>query len=108
MHSTTEHFTKQSQKILEVLRAANGAWVPLPEILSLGIAQYNARVYELRRRGFDIQNKTEIVDGVKHSAYRLIEGDQFRLAPEGESLPMRERRCTSPDWCRDNHGRAES
>ena len=34
-------------------------------------AQYNARIIELRRLGFNIQNRTEVQDGVRHSWYRL-------------------------------------
>jgi hypothetical protein len=65
--------TIQSEKILGLLRSAHGAWVPLPEILALSIAQYSARIFELRRRGFNIQNRTETVDGVRRSWFRLAD-----------------------------------
>jgi alkylated DNA nucleotide flippase Atl1 len=52
---------------------ADGAWVALPEVLELGIAQYNARVYELRRLGFAIENRTERVNGQRHSWFRLVQ-----------------------------------
>ena len=35
-------------------------------------AQYNARVFELRRLGFNVENRTECVDGVRHSWFRLV------------------------------------
>src|ERR1700691_2001185 len=65
--------TRQSEKILALLRFARGAWVPLPEILDLGVAQYNARIFELRRHGLTIENRTETVDGVRHSWFRLVD-----------------------------------
>jgi hypothetical protein len=69
----TSRNTIQSERILAVLRSANGAWVPLPEILALGVAQYNARIFELRRHGLTIENRTETVDGVRHSWFRLVD-----------------------------------
>ena len=63
----------QSDRILSILRSANGTWVPLPEILALGIAQYNSRIWDLRKRGLNIENRTETVDGVRHSWFRFVE-----------------------------------
>lgn len=34
-------------------------WVPLPDILALRIAQYNARIFELRGLGHPIESKQE-------------------------------------------------
>ncbi|MGC1452565.1 MAG: hypothetical protein WA830_21255 [Candidatus Sulfotelmatobacter sp.] len=62
----------QRGKILALLIAASGGWFPLTEILSLGIAQYGARILELRRMGFDIENRSEYVDGGRHSWFRLL------------------------------------
>jgi hypothetical protein len=61
----------QRGRILNLLRSANGAWVPLPEIMRCA-AQYNTRILELRRSGLTIENRTEEINGVKHSWYRLI------------------------------------
>ena len=60
----------QRAAILHLLIAARGEWVPLPQI-SACAAQYNARIYELRRLGFRIVNKKKDVDGVRHSWFRL-------------------------------------
>jgi len=49
-----------------------GVWVPLPEILALGCAQYSARVHELRKLGFRIENKTARVGNQRHSWFRLV------------------------------------
>src|SRR5260370_5083328 len=61
----------QRGRILRELIDARGGWVPLPEIMACA-AQYNARILELRRLGFNIENRTEYVDGVRHSWFRLL------------------------------------
>jgi len=53
----------QEERILDLLRArgAQGAYVyefMMPRPQGLGIAQYNARVYGLRQKGYEIINKT--------------------------------------------------
>lgn len=62
----------QRDRILSVLLEAGHEWVPLPKILELGIAQFGARIKEARALGFQIENRTEMVDGKKHSWYRLV------------------------------------
>jgi Helix-turn-helix domain len=68
------HNNKNTQRgrILALLMVACCGEVGLPEILQLGIARYGARIGELRKRGYDIQNRTETVDGEKRSWYRLV------------------------------------
>ncbi len=66
----------QSAALLRLLIDAHGSWVALPQILALGIAQYNARILELRRLGFVIENKTERVNGARHSWFRLVNSAQ--------------------------------
>ena len=61
----------QSAAVLRLLIEARGAWVPLPKIMACA-AQYNARILELRRLGFAIENKTERVNGARHSWFRLV------------------------------------
>jgi hypothetical protein len=61
----------QINELVDFLRSRHD-WVSLPEILSLGIAQYNARIYEARHQlGLRIKNRTEVIDGVRHSWFRL-------------------------------------
>jgi hypothetical protein len=62
----------QRAQVLHLLVEYDGGWVPLPAILHLGIAQYNARIFELRKDGHTIENKTETLDGTRHSWYRLV------------------------------------
>lgn len=58
-------------KVLDLLERFRGEWVPLTAILRLGVAQYNARILELRRAGFPIENKTEWSGGRKISFFQL-------------------------------------
>jgi hypothetical protein len=72
----------QRAKILAELVSAHGEWVPLPRITQHA-AQYNARVYELPRMGFTIQNTTRDVNGARHSWFRLESSpSDIRTAPQ--------------------------
>jgi Helix-turn-helix domain len=64
-------YRDQNERILQLLQAREGQWVSLVDILQLGIAQYNARIHELRDRGLTIGNYTEWVDGVRKSWFSL-------------------------------------
>jgi hypothetical protein len=64
----------QCDRFLGLLIKARGGRVSLPAILALGIAQYNARVHELRRMGFAIVNERERVNGQLRTWFRLISG----------------------------------
>jgi len=76
----------QRAKILSLLTAARGGWVPLPEILELKVSQYGTRILELRRSGHKIENKTETVNGKRHSWFRLNSAPAVQRPPE--SLPL--------------------
>lgn len=84
----------QRAKILAELVSARGDWVPLYRVTQHA-AQYNARVYELRRMGFVIHNRTRDIDGVRHSWFRLEPGASEPLgrptvtpAPAAPSFPV--------------------
>lgn len=62
----------QQKRILQLLRRYAPNWCPLPEILSLGVSQYNSRILELRRSGWTIENKVEQHGESRHSFYRLV------------------------------------
>jgi hypothetical protein len=68
-----ESANTQRARILRLLIEARGREVPLYEILPLA-AQYNARIWSLRKMGFKIENRTEERDGVRHSWFRLVSG----------------------------------
>jgi hypothetical protein len=72
MRQATDSRSTQRGRILALLIAAHGDWGPLQKILELKISQFGARIHELRHeRGFPIENRTEVVNGTKHSCYRL-------------------------------------
>lgn len=62
----------QREKIKSLFLSRPNEWVSLIEILRLGIAQYNARILELRRAGMRIENETEEANGVRYSRYRYV------------------------------------
>lgn len=53
----------QKAKLRFIFEQRAHQWISLPEILSMGIAQYNARIHELRADGMHIKNMTKVVDG---------------------------------------------
>lgn len=63
----------QADVLLKMLREARqrGAFVALPNIMQAGIAQHGARLNELRRRGFVVENQLSRDNGVTHSRYWL-------------------------------------
>jgi hypothetical protein len=82
---------KKSQRgaILGLLVSARGSWVPLPEIAACA-CQYGARLLELRRLGFKIENRTQTVAGQRHSWFRLLPSEQAKAIPRaftGTSTP---------------------
>jgi len=81
---TTDSRSTQRAKILAELVSARGDWVPLYRVTQHA-AQYNAWVYELRRMGFVIRNRTREVDGMRHSWFRLESGPPEALPAQAES-----------------------
>lgn len=65
----------QRTRMRALFESRQGEWIPLPEVKK-GIAQYNARILELRAEGMYIQNKTKPVNGEKWS--------WFRYDPQGQ------------------------
>lgn len=59
------------EKVRRLLERYRGQWVPLNTILRLGVAQYNARILELRREGLRIENRCEWINGKKCTWFAL-------------------------------------
>ena len=59
----------QKENIKTLFEFRPNQWIPLPEIMQYA-AQYNARIFELRRDGMDIINKKEKINGVWHAWYK--------------------------------------
>ena len=79
----------QQFRIFDLLNTNFGHRVGLPEILRLGVAQFGARILELRAKlrplGYDIINETERSNPITHSWYTLIAiTGQGRLFPKPE------------------------
>jgi hypothetical protein len=66
----------QEHRILWQLQASFPRWTPAPVLSQISL-QYNARIFSLRRKGWQIANRVEIRDGVKHGAFRLATPGTF-------------------------------
>jgi hypothetical protein len=63
-------YSGQHLKLMALFRSRPGEWIALPEVLSLFISQYGRVVKELREAGEQIENKSEWVNGQRHTAFR--------------------------------------
>ncbi|MGB9120232.1 MAG: hypothetical protein WCE73_06420 [Candidatus Angelobacter sp.] len=90
LEAASSNFKTQRQHILDLLIAAEGAEVPLADIMVCA-AQYNACIHELRKRGYKIVNRSETRNGVRHSWYRLESSpaDLTPRTPPPEPAPSR-------------------
>jgi len=75
----------QEQKIIMLLLASWPEWVPAP-VLSRISLQYSRAIHGLRRKGWQIANKVEHRDGVKHGFFRLASPGSFPN-PKSKTLP---------------------
>src|SRR5438128_11012776 len=60
----------QEDRILWLLQAAWPNWTPALELTRLS-HQYNARVFSLRAKNWQLENKVDVCDGMKHGYCRL-------------------------------------
>jgi hypothetical protein len=104
--------TRQTQRdrILRLLIEANGSWVPLPHILALGCAQYGARILELRRLHFNIENRIERVDGLRRSWFRLLNSPALSASQsvKEKTTPANSTASISGDWFERQTGKSRS
>ena len=63
-------------RILWQLQAAFPSWVPALTLSRISL-QYNARVFGLRRKGWQIESRVQIVNGVRHGSFRLARPGSF-------------------------------
>jgi hypothetical protein len=67
----------QEDRILWQLQASYPEWTPAPVLCRISL-QYSSRIFSLRRKkGWQIENKVEIRDGVKHGFFRLATPGTF-------------------------------
>lgn len=58
--------------ILNALKARPGEWIPMPELVNLsGAYHVNSRVDELRKNGYNIENRKKHEGRKVHSFYRI-------------------------------------
>ncbi len=72
--------TTQTENIKHLFLDHPNEWIPLPTIMPFS-AQYNARIFELRRSGMNIINKTQEVEGIKRSWYMY---EQVKVEASGQ------------------------
>jgi hypothetical protein len=82
----------QVEKLDRLLSRHENEWVPLPEVIALGIAAYSRRFEDLRRiygpQGYAIENKTERgQDGITRSWYRKVRTGFPMANPEPIAAP---------------------
>lgn len=67
------HKPKQEDRILAILKSANGGWVDGMMFLHLDspITQYHARIWGLQQKGYQIEGR--FVEGRNWKEYRLVE-----------------------------------
>src|SRR2546422_1691163 len=63
-------------RILWQLQAAFPSWVPALTLSRISL-QYNARVFGLRRKGWQIESGVQVVNGVRHGSFRLAQPGTF-------------------------------
>jgi hypothetical protein len=78
----------QAEKILWLLQSAWPNWVPSPELAKISL-QYGSRIFGLRKKGWAIANRIEMVGGSRHGFFRL--GSR----PMPSSKELREKRAAS-------------
>jgi hypothetical protein len=62
-----------------MLERAGAGWVTIPDFLQAGISRFGARIFELRKQGFEIESEEKYVGHSRHVKYRLTPKGQGRL-----------------------------
>lgn len=59
----------QEEEVLGFLQENANRWVPSYALSNIAL-QYNARIFTLRRKGHDIENRTRQLNGQTHGEFR--------------------------------------
>jgi hypothetical protein len=71
MRQSSSNSRTQEDRILWLLHAAWPNWVPAPELAKIGLG-YGRAIHHLRHhRGWQIENRVRMVDGVRCGEFRL-------------------------------------
>jgi hypothetical protein len=91
-HQGPDSRATQRGRILNLLISGRGGWVPSPDLARLAL-QYNSRLLECRKLGFQIESRVKKVDGARHSWFRLVSGptaaDASPTAPLDDRIDSR-------------------
>jgi hypothetical protein len=60
----------QERRILNLLHASWPSWTPAPMLSRISLG-YGRCIHSLRRQGWEISNRIEMHDGVRHGFFRL-------------------------------------
>jgi hypothetical protein len=72
--SQARYRQNQKNRLLQLLMNNRGRWVSLPRVMTVAGAKYSTRIWELRRSGVRIENKTvAVVNGQCRTAFRIPE-----------------------------------
>lgn len=66
----------QVERLRNLFERREGMWIPLNEIMKLGIAQHGTRIKELKEdkdRPMNIVNRMETVNGERYSWYKYVQ-----------------------------------
>ncbi len=86
----------QAQRILCLLHSAWPEWTPAPVLSQISL-QYGARIHSLRKKGWQIANKVEVRDGVKHGYFRLATpGSPPNPKPRHSSTELKDKTTVAP------------
>jgi hypothetical protein len=64
-------YKAQSEKLLAFFEARAGEWIPLPDILALGMASHTRRIHELRKH-HNIEMRDQRFGEQRRVWYRLV------------------------------------
>jgi hypothetical protein len=78
----------QREQIFDLFNRNLGQWVDLPQIMDLGIAQYNSRIFELRGEGHEIHSRSENEGRLRKTWFILLSptiagGERFWKCTKG-------------------------
>jgi hypothetical protein len=77
-----ERNPSQEDRALALLKLRDRLWTPAPELAKISL-QYCRVIACLRKRGYQIENRVETHDGVRHGFYRLA-----AIAPSQPKPPL--------------------
>jgi len=82
--------------ILWALQAAYPSWTPAPALSKISL-QYNARIYGLRDRGWKIESRVQVVNGVRHGSFRLARPGSFpNPQPQPSPIELKNKTTEAP------------